>query len=356
MRIVAINGRFLTQPKTGVQRYAYEILSALAAVPQDRYRFVCIVPENSLYTLPDKIETVRDKLLSGNGAAWQQLRLPVVAAKIKADLLWSPCNIGPAITSMPHVVNLYDAAVFQNKGWFDIKFELYYKLFFKLLGKSAKIVVTCSDFSKNELALYGVAPKTKTRVIYGGANPDFRRVDSAGIISGKYVLTLGSRDPRKNIASLVEAWRGLSAQVKNGRLLVIAGDGAKTFRKEVFKSLPPDIRFTGYLNDDVLPALYSKADAFVYPSFYEGFGFPPLEAMGCGCPVVCSDAASLPEVCGDAACYVKPDSSADIARGIRAVLEDPAFAAGLAVKGFENVKRFSWEKAAIKMLGVLDEI
>jgi glycosyltransferase involved in cell wall biosynthesis len=143
------------------------------------------------------------------------------------------------------------------------------------------------------------------------------------------------------------------------KLVLVGGYNKNVFAKTNLFELSKnrdDIVFTGYLSDEKLVEYYNKASLFVFPSFFEGFGIPPLEAMACGCPCVVSNVASLPEVCGDSAYYVNPYDIEDIARGIETVLSDEKLREDLIKKGFENIKRFSWEESAKKIVQIIREI
>ena len=358
-KVILINGRFLTQPITGVQRYAYGAISALLKLrelKERRYKFIIAIPDGNskAYFLNNTdIEFFYDAS-SLPSPVWQQIRLPVVMKKLKADLLWSPCNIGP-VCIRNHVVTIHDASIFAGPQWFSKRFRMYYRLILPIMGRVAKRVITDSNFSREELVKYRVCDDRKITVIPAGVNPEFTP-DKSKILDFPYILTVGSRDPRKNVLQFVNAWQRLPIHIKGNRKLVIAGGGAKSFAAEIFKIIPNDVNFTGYINDKDLPSFYSGADAFVYPSLYEGFGLPPLEAMACGCPVVVSNVASLPEVCGDAAYYVDPYNVESIAEGMQKVLTDDTLRQNLIKKGLERAKLFSWEKAAKEHLKVFEEV
>jgi len=356
MKTVAINGRFLGQPKTGVQRYAYEILSALGATKQEKYRFVCVVPGNQGYKIPEGIEVFEDESFPCSGPVWRQFRLPFAASRLKADILWSPCNISPLLSAQKQLVTVFDASVYAGPEWFNWKFRFYYRIVLSFYRYTAARIITCSEFSKEEISRYLRVPKQNIDVAYGAIAPDFKRTSGVGPVKGRYVLSLGSRDPRKNVPALIDCWRTLPAGIKSGRRLVVAGGNQPTFFREKLGSIPEDVVFTGYLDDSVLPLLYSNADCLIYPSLYEGFGLPPLEAMSCGCPVITSNRASLPEVCGDAALYVDPKLSTSISSALTTLLCDASVSEGLIAKGYENVRRFSWGSSAAAVLKALDKL
>lgn len=356
MKNVLINGRFLSKPIGGVQRYAREIVKALSQIKQTEYNFVLITHRGELVDPPANIDVVQDdSFLTGH--LWEQIRLPYLARKQEADILWSPCNVGPVFTKR-HIVTIHDTSVFAGPEWFSKKFSWVYRFLLPILGQRTERVITDSQFSKTELMKYGIVSEEKIRVVPGGVSQSFFSLNGISIKKNTfpYVLAMGSGDPRKNISLLIKAWIGISPSIKQGRKLIIYGGGGNVFSKEMVNSIPSDVQFIGYVNDNDLPILYKGAYAFFYPSLYEGFGLPPLEAMACGCPVVASNVASLPEVCGDAAYYVDPYNVDSIAEGICKVLIDKNLRHSLVNKGTKKAKLFSWEKAAKEILIVFDEI
>lgn len=173
-----------------------------------------------------------------------------------------------------------------------------------------------------------------------------------------YVLFVGSIEPRKNLKNLLLAYEMLPNYIKNEFKLVLSG--FKGWKNEEIAGLIEKnkgyVTYTGYVSERELAVLYCGASLFVYPSFYEGFGFPPIEAMACGCPVVVSKRTSLPEVCGDGACYCDPESPSSIAETIQRILEDTDLVENLRKKGAERVKHFSWESTANKTLKIFMEV
>jgi glycosyltransferase involved in cell wall biosynthesis len=346
-----VNGQFLTQPVTGVQRYAREALAALVALGPDDFEFMVACPRRKYRGGADGLPLVFDDSRLP-GTLWQQVRLPSMAARLKADLVWSPCNVGPFFAKN-HVVTMHDASVLAHPHWFSPFFRAYYGLSWRILGRTARLIVTDSEFSKSEIARLGIAPAARIRVVSAGVGAAFK--PAANGRAQRYVLSVGSRDPRKNLRGMLAAWSALGADVKQGRRLIVAGGNPENFAAE--RIVPgPDVDLEGYVTDARLAELYAGADAFVYPSLYEGFGLPPLEAMASGTPVVVSRAASLPEVCGDAAVYVDPRSTASIAEGLGRVLTEAALREKLVKAGKVQAGRFTWIETAKKLLEVFHEI
>jgi glycosyltransferase involved in cell wall biosynthesis len=352
-KIILINGRFMMQPITGVQRFAREVIGELAKREEDKFRFIIALPRRNVTSPIQGIETYQDNSHLPT-FLWQQIRIPYLLKKLNADLLWSPCNIGPVFTRN-HLVSIHDTAPFAGPEWFSRPFRTYYRFIFPLLGQRAIRVITPSTFSEKEIVRHGIAKKKDINVIQGGVSSTFTRKESSPY-NHPYILTVGSINPRKNISKLIASWERIPIHIKEDRKLVITGGEESCYPAENFGDIPDDITFTGYIPDEDLPSLYSGADAFAFPSLYEGFGLPPLEAMACGCPVITSKLSSMPEVCGDAAYYIDPHSTESIKDGIIKVLTDRDLREGLIQKGLERAKLFTWQRSAEKHIKVFMEV
>lgn len=236
--------------------------------------------------------------------------------------------------------------------------------------KLADAIVTISEFSKKEIIKYLSVPEDKVTVIPLGAktdlyNPDYKdeeieKAKERYHIDNDYFLYLGTLEPRKNIIRIVEAYNEYRKQTGNPILLVLAG--AKGWKYEsIFEkvkeyNLEKDIIFTGYLEEKDCPLLMKGATAFVFPSLYEGFGLPPLEAMACGTPVISSTAASLPEVVGNAGILVDPLSTEQLTKAMVQVANDGELRKNLTVKGLERAKQFTWRRSAECLMRLLESL
>lgn len=347
-RTVYINGRFLTQRITGVQRYALELVRGLdAMVGRDEpalrgYELVVLAPPGELGKTGLRHIPVRQGG-RGSGHRWEQLSLPALS---RDGYLLSLCNTGPLLKRR-QAVTIHDAAVYAAPRTYSFAFRTWYKVLLRGLGMNAEQVLTCSSFSRDELASrFGIRPD-KIRSIYHGKEhmlrfaPDDTVFERHGLLR-PYVLAVSSMSPNKNFAAVAQAIELLGDVDFD---IVIAGGGSSIF-KPSGTTLGGRVRQLGYVTDEELRALYGWASCFVFPSFYEGFGFPALEAMACGCPVVASRAASIPEVCGDAALYCDPHSPADIAEQIRRVMADAGLRERLAALGLARAAGFTWERCA----------
>jgi glycosyltransferase involved in cell wall biosynthesis len=235
----------------------------------------------------------------------------------------------------------------------------------KAIGRTDRII-TISENAKKEICGYYKVNEGKVDVVYLGCPKNIKKVEDIDLIEEtkkkygiekKYILVVGTLEPRKNIKGLIEAYNLLDDETKQKYQLVICG-GKGWYYKEVFDivkeyQLTNQIVFTGYADECDIPSIYSGASLFVYPSFYEGFGLPILEAFTCGIPVVCSDTSSLPEVAGEAVVYFDPENVISIKEKIKEVLNNKDLQKELVEKGFDQLKKFSWEESVKKIFNIL---
>ena len=246
--------------------------------------------------------------------------------------------------------------------------RLIYRLWLPQAVKHAGAVITISQHSKRDLEKYLKIPGRKISVIPEAAGPKFRLLDEAEIapvleragVQRPYILYVGSVEPRKNLLRLLDAYHELLKWSPRWQLVIV---GARNYWKSspvVHKveqlGLQAQVKFTGYIPDEDLPALYNGAELFCFPSLYEGFGLPVLEAMACGVPVVTSETSSLPEVAGEAAMLVDPYNSGEIAAAMRRVLEDTGLAGELRQRGLEQAAQFSWARTARETIAVYEKV
>jgi len=229
---------------------------------------------------------------------------------------------------------------------------LFYKLVIPNIIKSSKHIFTVSEFSKNEIIDFYKVDKNQISVIYNAVNQIFK--PDIENTKERYILAVSSLNYQKNFHSLIKAFNLLdNKDIK----LYLVGNMNRNFASLDLLNLienNKNIVFKGRVDDDALVKLYSNALCFAYPSLYEGFGIPPLEAQACGCPVVCSNVASLPEVGGEkSVIYCNPYDIVDIKEKIELVLDDDELQSDLRRRGFENIKRFSWEKSANKIIEIV---
>ncbi|MCV9884491.1 glycosyltransferase family 4 protein [Metabacillus halosaccharovorans] len=354
---IYINGRFLTQSVTGVQRYAIEVMKALdklieeGIIDSTKYQFYILTPNNCVNRIQLKHITIKNigKL---KGHLWEQFELPMF---VKRKMLVNLCNAGP-ILKKNQISVIHDAAVFANSNNFSFLFRSWYKLLLKTQGIFSMKIVTVSEFSRLELIKYLNINEGKIQVIYEGKehftnleeDPTF--ISRKGIDKKPYVLAVSSLNPNKNFGAIVKAINYLESNDLN--IVIAGGTDPKVFSQNGVE-LPENVLHLGYVSDIELKMLYKSAFCFIYPSFYEGFGLPPLEAMSIGCPIIISNRASLPEVGGEAALYCDPEKPEDIARQIEKLTLDRKLRSDLVQKGLNQAGKFNWEKCAMKLFDLV---
>ncbi len=335
----AINARFLAHRITGVQRYAREISARLTGHP------ALLAPADG-------------KGLRGH--IWEQTALTRLAA---GRLLWSPCAAGP-LSYPAQVVTFHDLFPIEHPEWYGKGYAAWYGFLFRRLARSAMHLLAVSEYTKSRLTdLLGIHPDRIT-VAHNGASSALKptttfeaaRAGAAlALPSRRYVLSVSSLESRKNLRTLLTAWREALPSLPDAVWLVLAGPqpDARVFGSQQLGPVPPRVHFTGYVPDEHLAALYSGASLFCFPSLAEGFGLPLLEAMSCGLRAVSSNRASLPEVGGKAAVYVDPLDADAMARAIVQTLQKDSAAAAPWTPGLEQSARFSWDRSARIVEGVL---
>ncbi|HEP0021401.1 TPA: glycosyltransferase family 4 protein [Klebsiella aerogenes] len=347
--MVYINGRFLTQPITGVQRFAYELCLHLSRIRKDT---VLLVPAMSLIK-KDYILTELNviELKGGSGHYWEQITLSLFLTKNNKALLVNLCNTGPAFYKN-QIVTQHDISYIRFPHSFSRRFRFFYLLLTPLLLKNSKAIITVSDFSRNEISTYYKIGKSKIYVIPNAVGHLFSMVNNCERNSGEeYYLTVSSVNYHKNLHGLVNALVESNVDIK----LKIIGGKTAAFKNVDICIHDPRIIFLGRVTDEELVTLYQGAKAFIFPSFYEGFGIPPLEAQSCGCPVISSDRAAMKEVLDKSVFYFNPEVASEMINAIRFVNEDRVFREKLIEKGNENIKRFSWAESARKLNTLIED-
>ena len=360
---IYLNGRFLTQSLTGVQRHALEFTKHLDkllsedAQLRNAYRFVLVHPRGARYKPALKHIEIRELgFLTGN--LWEQLVLPLYTFN---HLLVSMCMVS-CLLKRKQVVFIQDASSFVNKSFFTFAFRTWYQIAITVLGKAARHIVTISEHAKSELIKYAHIPERKLTVTYLSAK-HFLEVNTSAegeqaflkkhALHHPYILGVSSLSPNKNFKSIVAAYKLLNKEQFPGLRLVIAGGtNPKVFQGGL--EFDETVKHLGYVSDEELVYLYKSAQVFAYPSFYEGFGIPPLEAMLYNCPVIVGNTSSMPEVCGDAAFYCDPYSVEDIAVKMEQVLSlNDAERSAVIRRGKERTASFDWDKCAFETLQVV---
>ena len=300
------------------------------------------------------------------------IRIPIT---LTAELALHPVDIlfvqytAPPLVPAKVVTTIHDISYEHLPETFTRRSRFQMKLTIRHTAKRAEHIICPSEYSRRDIIdTYKIDPR-RVSMIPLAAPTMYKPVTDSGLIArvrqkyglrGDYILGVGSIQPRKNLVRLMEAYGLLSKRMTDLPPLVLAGKKAwmsdETVGADAFRKVMDKIVFTGYVPDEDLPSLYSGAVCFVYPSFFEGFGLPLLEAMQCGTPVIAGDLTSIPEVVGDAGILVDPYSVEQIAAALEAVLSDSQLRADLRRKGLERASQFSWKRTARQTLDIFERI
>ena len=337
-----IDGRVLKHKAiSGVERYSIEIANSLKSAMHDE---IDIALPNSKNRWLQHI--------------WEHTILPKKASNYK--VLFCPANICPAIKPprIKFVTTIHDLSFKYYPSSFSFGYKLYYNTFTPLTIKLSDMIITVSYFEKRMISARYPLIKEKINVIYSGVDSEFFKEETPE--KENYILYVGNLSKRKNFEGLLDAFKRIYRLID--KKLIVAGMKPDIMKldkrvRDLINEIPKEyIEFKGQTNDKPqLATLYRKAHAFVFPSFYESFGFPPLEAMACGCPVVVSNRGALPEICGDAALYVDPLNIDDICDKIIMLEKDDELRLKLIKKGKERSQKFSWQESAAKHMLLIKE-
>lgn len=325
---IFINLRCMQRSMTGVQRYTQEVSSRL------QIDWKGISPGPSLGHVA--------------GPLWDQ---SILSLRARSGLLWSPANTGP-IFHPRHIVTIHDLAVLKKEPWFSPVFQRYYAYVIPKLVQNAVHIITDSDFIRAEILSQFNLKEDKVETCPLGVSPKFF-IDSAPVSENPYLLAVGSLDPRKNLPRLFRAWRQIHPRFPETELRVVGGGGS------IFKDMDSssiegsNIRLLGKISDSELVEQYRGATAFAYPSLYEGFGLPVLEAMAAGLPVLTSKCSAMSEITGACAVLVDPLEEDSISDGLVRILKSAELRHSLGQSGTAIAQRFTWERTAESITRIL---
>ncbi|MFH0911336.1 MAG: glycosyltransferase family 1 protein [Planctomycetota bacterium] len=372
---IAINCHTLVGKFTGIQRATREMIAALVAADSD-CRFTAYVPRKfGPDVLPESAHLVRRAswIPAGNRTLrilWEQFFLPARLQKDGADLFHAPCYVMPLWCRTPTVVTIHDVLAFSHPRFCTRSNRShFYRILPKTVERAARLVVPSHAVKRAVVDTFTSIRSDKVRVIPWGVSERFRPLaeraerEAAALRLGlppRYILHVGRNEPKKNIAQAVKAFFAAMLDKKLPHQMVLAGPtgwGVRE-RERMVQQLGLESRVVclGYVDERDLPAVYSLADALVFPSLAEGFGFPVLEAMACGTPVIASDIPALSELAEGAAHLVRPGSLPALRNAIETVLTDPVYAGELAARGRERAGAFPWNRHAEAMLQLYDEV
>ncbi|MCD6291413.1 MAG: glycosyltransferase family 4 protein [Anaerolineae bacterium] len=349
-----------TYRSAGINRYIHQLLRALpGAAPE--WRFVAFVGD-ARFAPPSGMSSRYTRWPTTNPwirIAWEQSMQPWLAWRERLDLLHALAYVAPVVRACPTVVTVHDLSFVRYPGAFRPFNRLYLQVMTRYSVFRARRVIADSFSTRRDLVqLWGV-PAERVSVAHVGIEPEYRPAPREAVeafrrrrgLPSRFVFYLGTLEPRKNVVAVIEAFaRWVQATQDRETQLVVAGAKGwyydTIFARVHALDLADRVWFPGYIPAAELPGWYRAAEVFIYPSLYEGFGLPPLEAMACGTPVITSNTSSLPEVVGDAALTVDPHDTEAIAEALARLLEDAELRQQLSEAGLARARLFSWEKTA----------
>ena len=365
---IGIDAQPLTKEKSGVGYYTEQLIRALEIV-EGKNEYVLFSTRD--FASPFSDSTRFHKRITPHvwGYAWMQIGQPIQISREGLDLYHGPNFVAPLAAPCPTVITIHDLSSFimrESHRWMN---NIIQRVLVPSSARRSRAIIAVSETTRNDVVRILSIPVQKIRVIPEAVDGIFEpvadnearsRVLSKFGLPQKYILFVGTLEPRKNIPSLLEAYARLIHSGDIEHRLVLAGGkgwgGDAIYQKMRSLKIEAQVIFTGYVAREDMPALYSMADLFVYPSLYEGFGLPPLEAMACGTPTIVSDGSSLSSVVADAGLKVDPLDVSGLAEALRRVLLDKGLRRDLIKRGKKRVKCYSWEAAARETLALYQEV
>ena len=330
--------------------------------------------DGDLGVLPENFRIIRTRVSSKSPLLriiWDAFILPLRLIKNKVDVLYLPSHSAALLIKVkPVVLTIHDLTEYQLKQHYSKSRMLYRKLMLPISTRLADRIITVSEYTKNEIIRILKVDEQKISILHNAANGRFKTVNHGTckkVLENKHKITfpfllyIGQiQHPNKNLVGLLHAFARIKPSFDKPYKLVFVGkehlSSEIVYKTAGELNLTKDVVFTGYVPTEDLPFFYNAAEVFVYPSLYEGFGIPVVEAMACGCPVITSNRSSLPEVSGDAGLLVDPDDVDEIAEAMLKVLTDSAKREQMIEKGFEQIKKFSWKDSAKKTIDIFESI
>ncbi len=366
---IGIDTRFAVRNRRGIGNYTLNLVQNLSRIDLKNEYILYTDRDDGDRVLPQKNNFRIKKISPLNYFIWEQIMLPLQAKRDGVDILHCTGNTAPILLNkkIKLLATIHDVMYLKDysdlprsSSWYQRAGRLYRKAIVPIISRNLSMVLTVSDFSRNDIQHH--LPNLKNECItvtHEAANGSYHRVDKKAAlqtvnqkfgIEGTYILTLGALDPRKNTELVIEKFIELKKENHIEAKLVIVGvphwQQTKFYHIIQRSNLSADIIFTPFISEDDLVLLYNGATLFLYPSLYEGFGIPPLEAMACGTPVITSNTTSLPEVVADAAFLIDPRDGEELKQALQKLLIDEHLRNALITRGLEQVKKFSWLKMA----------
>lgn len=351
--LIAIDGyEANVRNRVGIGRYAYEILQHISKISSE-HSFQIYLPSSPLPDMPKTSEMWKYKV-TGPKSLWTFVGLPLALSLEQPDVIFSPTHYVPRWVKILRVMAIMDVSYLEYPQMFRPR-DLHQLVNWTAYStRVAARILTISEFSKRAIIKAYKVPEKRVIVTYPGLTMPKAKSETNKF--GDYILSVGTLQPRKNFVRLIEAFSQIASKYRKLTLVIVGKRG--WMYEEILASpkkygVEDRVKFLDFVSDEELPALYRAAKVFALPSLYEGFGLPVLEAMSYGCPVVVSNVSSLPEIAGKAGIYIDPENVESIAGGLVEALEERGKRVAAAK---EQVKKFTWEKAAKQTLEVLEKV
>jgi len=384
---IAIDISPLATPKrTGIENFTFNFCKNLSKVDKENEYILFANSYGHFQSLKEAIEGIGIKESRNISTQisrvprtilelmWKYIHIPsvehLVHEKIDVFHIMGAGAINPLLRTVKLVATIYDLIPIKFPDFFDEKTRRHFNCYFNNVIPKADVVIAISNSTKEDILEYFDIPGNKVEVVAPGFDSElYRQMQDKSMIDKikakygidkNYILFVGTLEPRKNLQKLIKAYSILPEYLKSDYLLVVCGKKGLFF-EELFRAvkelkLEEKVIFTGYVPDEDLPFLMNGAEVFVYPSLYEGFGLPPLEAMACGTPVISSKVSSLPEVVNDAGILINPNDVEELSDALLRVLSNNELRAQLSEKGLKQASKFSWKKTAMKIVEIYNKV
>jgi glycosyltransferase involved in cell wall biosynthesis len=363
---IGFDARSICGERTGVGTYAANLVEALLHVAPGISPV--IISDRDLPSLPwlrsERIKTVVRPTASRNNLIWTNVALRRAISGQHLSLFHSPGYTRPLGLNVPSIVTLHDVCYAAAPEWYPHKLSSFRQFWYRQSAAGADAILTDSEFSRREiLRVYRVTPEKVHTICLGVDHAKFRRIDDPRImsdvkaqykVSDDFLLFVGDIHPRRNIGTIIEALHQVKNVNPSFRALELVVIGRPLELPPSWKQ--PDVRYLGYVPDTDLPLFYNAARALVYPSFYEGFGFPIVEAMACGCPTIVSRGTACEETAGGAGLLVDPASVQSVSEAITGLLVNKDLAERYKAAGSKRAEQFDWHKTARETLAVYSNL
>jgi len=368
MMRIGIDATALPMQLYGAGNYISQLIQALPRVDAANEYVIFAKPIHARLLSSPSVHIISTSLASRfMRIAWEQTALPILARQHRLDLLHSPHYTMPLLHPCKSVVTFHDMTFFLYPELHEWYKRIYFPAIIRASARRADAIIADSESTRQDILRTLKLDASKVFSVPLGVSVDFfhrspsevARVREKFRLPNSFILSVGVLEPRKNFPTLVRAFKNL-VERELSHSLVIAGKKGWQY-EEIFNTvrnldLQSRVLFLDYVPQNDLPSLYHAADLFVYPSLYEGFGLPVLEAMACGTPVITSNISSMPEITGDAALLVNPRDETELVDAMQRVLTDNALRDKLARNGLERAKQFSWERTARETLAVYEQV